>query len=129
MPLNAPKRLLIVEDEIEIRFLLVDLLKELHVDIIEAGDGQEGLNAIQDKKIDLILTDLAMPKMNGFEFIRRVRALSIKTPIVVLTGHADLLVSNQLKAFQPIYFMSKPFGNDSLKAEISKHLSDLLTAI
>ena len=62
-------------------------------EIFEAGDGIEGLNALGSNKVDLVLSDINMPNMDGLEFIKQVRAKGIAVPIVMITteGGEDIL--------------------------------------
>ncbi len=114
--------ILIVEDEQEIRELLVDLLADQASNFLQAENGVEGLRILETEKVDLVLTDLAMPKMNGFELVRRIRASKNLIPIIVITGHADKTVANQLKAFSPLQFISKPFSTVDLRIAVQESL-------
>jgi CheY-like chemotaxis protein len=114
--------ILIVDDESEIRELLVDLLADRAEKFFTAENGVEGLKIVQKENLDLILTDLAMPQMNGFELIRRVRADGNMTPIVVITGHGDRAVANQLKVLSSVTLLSKPFTGADLHSFVTEAL-------
>lgn len=107
--------LLIVEDEPEIRVILAETLSsQFSLNILEAADGQEAFDILKSKQVDLVITDLAMPVMNGFEFLRRLKVSGIKVPTIVLTGHGDKAVASQLKAYGVIEFINKPWQRDQL---------------
>ena len=87
---------LIVDDSSTMRKIISRSLRQagLPVDeIFEAGDGIEGLNALAGNKIDLILSDINMPNMDGLEFIKAVRANGSTVPMVMITteGGEDIL--------------------------------------
>ncbi len=82
-------RLLIVEDDSDIRQLLKHFLKEFVDEIIEADNGTEALQHIKNQNFDTILSDIEMPQMNGLKLLAYVRSLGHMTPFVVLTAHGD----------------------------------------
>ena len=81
------KKILLVEDEADLRMLITENLESYGYEIYPAGDGEEGLRLIRELKPDLIITDVLMPKMNGNEFVKKVRELDIgkEIPFIVLT--------------------------------------------
>ena len=86
--MQAAKRILIVEDSDDTRFVYSAILNLDGYDIIEAADGEAGLASAIEHRPDLIITDINMPGMNGFEVARRVRADArvAHIPIVAVTG-------------------------------------------
>nr|BFD65371.1 hypothetical protein HAGR004_03930 [Bdellovibrio sp. HAGR004] len=82
-------RLLIVEDDSDIRELLKHFLKEFVDEIVEAEDGSAALQFVKTQEFDTILSDIEMPHMNGLKFLAYVRSLGQMTPFVVLTAHGD----------------------------------------
>lgn len=82
-------RLLIVEDDSDIRELLKHFLKEFVDEIIEAENGTAALEHVKTQEFDTILSDIEMPQMNGLKFLAYVRSLGQMTPFVVLTAHGD----------------------------------------
>jgi CheY-like chemotaxis protein len=86
--MQARKRILIVEDSDDTRFVYSAILNLDGYDIIEAADGEAGIASAIEHRPDLIITDINMPGLNGFEVARRVRADEriARTPIVAVTG-------------------------------------------
>lgn len=82
-------RLLIVEDDSDIRELLKHFLKEFVDEIVEAEDGAAALQLVKAQEFDTILSDIEMPQINGLKFLAYVRSLGQMTPFVVLTAHGD----------------------------------------
>ena len=100
---------LVVDDDRDVLSTLVEILTELRLNPISAGNGLEALDIIKTRSIDLMITDLMMPKMNGFELILRTRQLNVNIPIAVISGHGE--VRNVVNALsQGAYnFITKPF--------------------
>ena len=78
-------KVLVVDDSRVIRRLLVELLEISGLETCSASDGWEAIEVFQREQPDLLISDLHMPKMNGFELTRKVRAFS-DVPILILTG-------------------------------------------
>lgn len=87
--LDQKSRLLIVEDDADIRALLKHFLQEFADDVVEAKNGSDALEYVKEKEFDAILSDIEMPQMNGLKFLAYVRSLGQMTPFVVLTAHGD----------------------------------------
>ncbi len=83
-------RVLLVDDEPEIRRLLSRHLKRLGYTVREAGDGEEAAAAAEDEIPDVVITDMAMPRLGGLELLEKLRSLDPGLPVIVLTGHASL---------------------------------------
>lgn len=86
---DEKSRLLIVEDDSDIRELLKYFLKDFVDEIVEAENGKRGLELVKTQEFDTILSDIEMPEMNGLKFLAYVRSLGKMTPFVVLTAHGD----------------------------------------
>jgi DNA-binding response OmpR family regulator len=85
---------LVVEDDSPIRTMLADLLHDAGYQVVEATDGFEAINALRERRPDLIVLDLMMPRMSGWQFLERSRALidHDSIPVIVLSaiqGHGD----------------------------------------
>lgn len=114
-------RVLVVEDDAPIRRSIVAQLRAAGYDVIEAADGREAVSITRRDKPDLILTDLAMPVVDGFVLISTLRKI-VTTPIVVLSvrgGEADRVRALDLGADD---FVSKPFSVAELLARIRAQL-------
>lgn len=108
--------LLIVEDEIRIRFLLRDYFLKENFKIFEAKNGKEALNIYSEEKIDLVILDIMMPELNGFEVCKKIREVST-TPIIMLTARSeedDKLLGYELGADD---YVTKPFSPKVLVAK------------
>lgn len=111
-------RILVVEDEPAIRRGLADnLARELH-EVLTAADGETGYHLIKEKKPDLVILDLMLPRLSGYEVCRQVRAEGIATPILMLTARGeegDLVIGLDLGADD---YVTKPFSVRELLARV-----------
>ncbi len=112
---------LIVEDEIGIRELIQLYLEKHGYRTLSAGDGIEALRILEDEQPQLILIDIEMPRMNGFELCRRVRA-NYTLPIIYLSSRKG--ISDKLKCFElgGDDYITKPFDFSELKARIEANI-------
>jgi DNA-binding response OmpR family regulator len=111
------KKILVVDDKAELRKLLKSYLAEEGYEVVSAADGQEALFAARHEKPDLILLDLMMPEMGGFEFMRSYRRSS-DTPIIVLTARLEeneKVLGLELGADD---YVTKPFSMRELAARV-----------
>ncbi|MFM0076644.1 response regulator [Paraburkholderia sediminicola] len=106
------KRVLVVEDDGEVRAMLVECLRMLGYTVTEAADGQAGLNRLQDDRPDLLVVDFAMPGMNGIDVIAAARKLREDLPVILATGYADVDISGL--AVKRCTILRKPFQLDDL---------------
>ena len=111
-------KILVVDDESRMRKLVRDFLVRQDYEVLEAGDGEEALDIFyREKDIALLILDVMMPKMNGWEVCREVRENS-KVPIIMLTAKSD--ESDELMGFDlgVDEYISKPFSPKILVARV-----------
>ena len=82
--------ILIIDDEKAIRKTLSEILSYEGYKIEEAGDGEEGLRRFRDKTFDVVLCDIKMPKLDGIEFLDKVRELNPDVPVIMISGHGTI---------------------------------------
>ena len=122
----APPRILLVEDAPEIRLLLSSGLTKAGYRVVQAKNGQEGVDLWQSQQPDLVLMDVSMPVMNGFEACQQIRSqeLSLSTPILMLTGSNDLDSINRAFEAGASDFITKPVNLPLLEQRIRYALRD-----
>ena len=101
-------KVLIVDDESSIRRTLRDILEFEKYEVDEAQDGMECLVKVQKAKYDVIILDIKMPKMDGMEAIERIQILSPDTPVVMISGHANIDTAVETVKKGAFDFISKP---------------------
>ncbi len=121
-----PKKILVVDDNQDNRELVVKILKSKGYQMIEAIDGEEALEKAIAEKPDLILMDISIPKINGYEVTRRLksRADFKDTPIIALTAHA--MKGDREKTIKAGCdgYISKPFNIHELPDQIKTYLKE-----
>lgn len=118
------KSVLVVDDSASIRQLVAFTLKEAGFDVVEGSNGQEALDQLEKSKVDLIITDLNMPVMDGITFIRNVRARPANkyTPVLLLTTESQAEKKQEGKAAGATGWLVKPFHPGKLMDTIAKVL-------
>ena len=123
-------RVLIVDDYPDAREMYSEYLQYSGFDVVEAQNGMEALQRAVDDKPDIILMDLSLPVMDGWEATRRLKAdkRTASIPVVALTGHALAGISDGAKKAGCDAFVTKPCLPEDLVREIRKVLDDLESA-
>jgi two-component system chemotaxis response regulator CheY len=116
------KTALIVDDSMSMRQLVAMTIKEAGFDVIEGSNGKEALDKIGNQKLDLVVTDLNMPIMDGITLIKNIRALPSNkfTPILMLTTEAQDSKKQEGKAAGATGWLVKPFKPEQLLQVVSK---------
>jgi len=117
------KKILVVEDVDFNRDLIVQLLEDKY-QVIEAVNGKEGIEIAQRERPDLILMDLSLPIMDGWEATRRLKANADLRliPVIALTAHAMKGDEEKALAAGCDDYLAKPINEDELMAKIEGHL-------
>jgi len=118
------KTALVVDDSITMRQMVAYTLREAGFEVVEAENGQDALNKMGAQKINIIITDLNMPVMDGFTFIKAVRAMPAHkfVPILLLTTESQASKKEQGKAAGATGWIVKPFDVEKLLQTIAKVL-------
>src|SRR5678815_4909351 len=114
-------RILVVDDEPQLTRVLRTGLKSRGYDVRVAADGLAGFEAFSDWHPNLVITDLAMPNMDGLELCRRIRAMS-QAPIIVLSAKGEEKTKIEALDLGADDFVTKPFGIDELLARVRASL-------
>jgi len=114
----SEKTILIIDDSPSMRAILGDMLEKEGYKVVEACDGHEGFKLVEYLKVDLIITDLSMPVMDGIQFVREAKKLPLCrfVPIVVLTSEEDARRLEEAKKAGASTWLSKPFKENQLRA-------------
>ena len=118
------KKILVVDDEPDILKVVIFRLKKLGHEIATATNGQEALDSIQKEKPDLILLDLRLPVIDGYEVCKRLKTdEELKhIPIILLTASTAGSIAEKTKEFKADDYLIKPFDMKELRAKVKKFL-------
>ena len=118
------KRILIIEDQDDNRTIMRDLLNTAGYRLIEAVDGEEGVKLAQSERPDLILMDIQLPILDGYEATRRIRAsVELKSiPIIAVTSYALSGDDAKARAAGCDCYVAKPFSPRELLAKVREFL-------
>lgn len=119
-------RLLVVDDEQEIRDMLSRHYRFADYDVVTAADGDEALTVMDDRKIDIVISDIMMPGMDGIQLLRSVRPLYPMVHTIMITGHVsqeNILACMRHGADSCVF---KPLDDLS---ELDRCVTDAVTAI
>jgi two-component system response regulator ResD len=107
MPLKA----LVCDDDTPIRNMVNDMLQAQGVEVIEAKDGQEALSVFMKEKIDLVVIDFLMPKVDGLQVIRNIRLSGERAgvPVVLMSAISKSQIMGDHPDLGPDYYINKPF--------------------
>ena len=113
---------LVAEDEPLVRMVTVEILRESGYDVMEAGDGLEALEVFRASAVDFLITDIQMPRMNGYQLVETVIQRWPKVKILLVTGYARDSVPAVI-ANAPISTIHKPFDIDRLPGLVAELLA------
>jgi two-component system cell cycle sensor histidine kinase/response regulator CckA len=118
------KTIMLVEDEPFVRSAYRHILQQAGFFIIEATNGAEAVLLANQfsHPIDLLVTDLAMPKMNGYELVNQMAQIHPETEVLVLSGYSDGVLTGQPPPDKVVAFLAKPFRAQQLLEKISELL-------
>jgi DNA-binding NtrC family response regulator len=123
-PSARKNSILVVDDEDALRTVLSGELINEGYDVKSAADGDEAISEVERSAFDLVLLDIKMPRMNGFEVLKYIKDKHAKTKVVMLTGFADLKNAIESKKLGADDFVSKPYDLVDLLTTIERVLSE-----
>ncbi|MBU1998722.1 MAG: response regulator [Candidatus Omnitrophota bacterium] len=88
--LGSKLKILVVDDEQDVRERIKSILERRGYQVFTAGDGQEGLDKVKSDDIDIVYCDIVMPNMDGFEFLKKFREFNIKAEVIMVTGYSTV---------------------------------------
>lgn len=116
---------LYAEDEIGLRKNIADTLSYYVKEVIEASDGEEAYRLYQEKKPDIILSDIHMPRMDGIELVKKIRAADTKIPIIMITAHTDKEYLLEAVELHMEKYLVKPIDLDQLLKALEKSIEQI----
>ena len=113
-------RILLVEDNDQVRTFAEHLLEEMECRVLSAADGEEALRILKEEEVDILFSDVVMPGMSGVELARVVREMHPHLPILLASGYSDEIIEGAAAEFEVI---RKPYGAETLSLSLSAALA------
>ncbi|MBN1828204.1 MAG: sigma-54-dependent Fis family transcriptional regulator [Deltaproteobacteria bacterium] len=113
---------LLVDDEFNMLLVLEAMLKKERLDVLTAGDGVEALEILKSGAVDVIVTDLRMPRLDGLGLLARVADEHPAVPVIIITAHGTVSTAVEALKRGAFDYITKPFDQDDLKNVIAKAL-------
>jgi DNA-binding NtrC family response regulator len=114
------KKVLVVDDEQDVREILDSVLRKLDYIPYVAESGQEALEILKNNKIDVVLSDLYMPGMDGIELLKRVRTLSKSIVFLIITAHPTIETAVDAIKKGAYDYLTKPFHIEEVRVKINR---------
>jgi two-component system response regulator (stage 0 sporulation protein F) len=119
------KRILIVDDEENARIALSKILTRDGYHVVVAGNGQEALNYLQGNDVELIITDINMPEMNGMTFLRELNKTKPNSNVIMITAYGEVESYIEAMNLGVFEYINKPVKIDELRKILIKAFSNI----
>ena len=114
--------ILIVEDEAKLRNILKIMIMQQNYNIFEAENGLQALDILKEEDIDLVISDIKMPEMDGMELLKNIKKEKISVPVVFITAFATVESAVEAMRLGVIDYIQKPFEEEKIILTIEKAL-------
>lgn len=111
-------KILIVDDEVQVRNLLAESVRDQGHEAIVAGGGEEGLALLAQHRPDAVFLDIVMPRLSGLEVLRQIRERVKALPVIIITGHASAAQIEEAKRLGATDCIQKPFVLSQLQTAL-----------
>jgi len=119
---DAPKTILIVDDEDVLRESLATLLEDEGHDVIQAANGKEAYDIVVDRPIDLMLSDVRMPEMDGMELLGHLQQVAPQMPVIILTAYGTVESAVSAMRHGAVDYLLKPVNFDDVIVKVDRAL-------
>jgi two-component system, NtrC family, response regulator AtoC len=107
-------KVLAVDDQDDMRWLLAHLLRERGLEVLTAEDGEEALERVKREAPQVVLLDLKIPRLDGMQVLEKIRAIDSEVPVIVITAYGDIPSAVKAMKLGAYDFLTKPFNNEDL---------------
>lgn len=125
--MSEKKKIMVVEDNDFVRMQIVKFLTDEGHDVVEKTDGEAALEAI-GQGVDMAIVDVRMEPMDGFDFIRAIRAMDMKTPVILVTGDNNPELLNDAAKLGVVAVLMKPVQKDRLLKIVARTIQVMARA-
>jgi len=112
--------ILVVDDEPNYQIVLAELLKDEGYEVFTADSGLAGLPIVMNTDLDLVLSDMKMPGMDGIEFLAKIKEYNRELPVILITAYAEVEKAVEAMRLGAFTYLAKPFSNQQLLASVTK---------
>ena len=112
-------KILIIEDEMYVRYLYSETLSNDY-DVVEAEDGFDGLDLLEDEEFDLLIVDINMPAMDGIRLLEKARDLGIDIKAIIISAYGREKYADRLIELGVVEYFEKPVDIENLKKAVKK---------
>jgi signal transduction histidine kinase len=125
--MNMEKKILLVDDEKDIRDVVHLSLSDMGYHVLEAEDGNEALRIFQEAQPSIVLTDIKMPNMDGIELLQKIKRENPETEVVMITGHGDMDLAIKSLKYEATDFITKPINVNVLEIALQRVCDRIIT--
>ncbi len=118
------KKIIVADDELRIRMLYEEVLTEMGYDVQSAKDGNEAWEHFQKERPDLLILDVKMPEMHGFDLLEKIRGEDHDVPVLICSAYPKLGNDPSIVTMGVVGFINKPISIDSLREEVRRALGE-----
>ncbi|OGS21893.1 MAG: hypothetical protein A3J83_04710 [Elusimicrobia bacterium RIFOXYA2_FULL_40_6] len=116
--------ILVVDDEQGIRDMLFFTLKQEGYSVITAENGLEGISKFKDEKVDVVISDMKMPVMDGITMLKEIKKIKPEARVIVATGFGTPETESEIKESGAFIYMDKPFNLEILLSALVKAVAE-----
>lgn len=118
------KRIVVADDELRIRMLYEEVLSELGYEVHSAKDGNEAWEFFQKYEPDLVILDVKMPEMHGFDVLEKIRGQDPDVPVLICSAYPKLGNDPYVVTMGVVGFINKPISIETLREEVKRALGE-----
>jgi two-component system, NtrC family, response regulator len=112
--------ILVVDDEPNYQIVLAEILRDDGFEVYTANSGDQGLPIVQSTDLDLVISDIKMPGMDGIQFLENIKKINRQLPVILITAYAEVEMAVEAMRLGAFNYIAKPFSNEALLASVNK---------
>ncbi len=118
--MKATKKILVIDDEEDIRDIICEFCELNGYECVKASNGKEAIEIFNKEKFDIVFSDIKMPDIDGYEFVKKIKEVNKKIPIVIISGFIDDRTKNKFNEIGIDFYLEKPFKLSDIDNLIQK---------
>ncbi|HTC22687.1 MAG TPA: response regulator, partial [bacterium] len=112
--------ILLVDDKSSMRKVLRQTLESDQRNVLEAEDGEKALETIKSKHVDLVITDIKMPRLDGMTLLKMIRELDTEIVVIIMTAYGTIETAVEAMKLGAYDYVTKPFSTEQVKLTVEK---------